>query len=309
MYNSAFACVICAQKGDHIHHIDKNNSNNSYDNLVLLCQEHHDEAHTIRELSLTLTPERLRSFKAEWCKLVIERRNVVASASGQKAHADGLLSVGVAWGYINHSRIIQTVPNDLLKKVDQNLFARLKIAQVIDERGILIKPRIIKSSSTHLGNTIYDWYDYGNRIALHIFYSNLVDIFVEYCQPIHLDETNWKRTFVKQMIAPGSFIFINRAQYFRKTEESIENAEIAVQTFKRGIKIEYLINTRNMYGTTSITCSFSGHKSCASLLLVKSIEDRKGECVIYCTPIALGVGFRAKTPIFLFDKAHYHGKS
>ena len=97
------------------------------------------------------------------------------------------------------------------------------------------------------------------------------------------------------MIAPGKFIFINRAQYFKKSHEDKENAEIYVHTFKRKIKIAYLVNTRNMYGTTSITCSFSGHKTCASLLQVKSIENEGPELLLHCTPVALGVGFHTKT--------------
>ena len=295
LYNSAFACAICSKKGDHIHHIDKDNSNNNPENLILLCQAHHDEAHTKRELSQNLTPELLKKYNKEWCAKVRETRSLVASASGQESIASEFLSAGITWGYINHSRLIQTATRDLITKVDQGLLARLISTKVVDERGILLKPKGHKSSATYIRNTIYDWYEHQDSMGLHIFYSELVDLLIEQIKPIHLDEKAWNRNFIKEMVSPGTFIFINRAQYFKKGHESAENAEVAVQTFKRKIKIEYQVNTRNMYGSTSITCSFSGHKSCASLLQVKSIEDSGQERILHCTPIALGIGFHTKT--------------
>jgi hypothetical protein len=115
-------------------------------------------------------------------------------------------------------------------------------------------------------------------------------------EPIHIDEKHWTKTFIKNTVKAGSFVFINRAQYFKKRHHSAQNAEIAVCTFKRGISFEYQVNTQNMYGTTSITTSFAGHKNCASLLQVKSIEILKNKQVLHCTPIALGTGFHMKTP-------------
>ena len=34
----------CGKRGDQIHHIDGDPSNNNFDNLVLLCFDHHDDA-------------------------------------------------------------------------------------------------------------------------------------------------------------------------------------------------------------------------------------------------------------------------
>jgi hypothetical protein len=175
----------------------------------------------------------------------------------------------------------------------------------VDERGILIQPNGLTPSGTYLRNTVYDWYPHTESIALHILYSELVDRFVELGEPIHLDESTWNRTFIKEMIRPGRLIFLNRAQYFKKIHEDVENAEVAVQTFKRKIKVKYQINTRNMYGTTSITCSFSGHQTCASVLQVKSIEDQGADRILHCTPIALGVGFHSKTAKLLSDPANH----
>lgn len=171
MYDSAFACAVCQKKGDHIHHLDKNNSNNVYDNLVLLCQSHHDEAHTKRELSLNLTADHLRKFRDQWYLRVKKHRNEVASASGQSGIADEFFRVGIMWGYINHSRLIQALPAGLIARADQGLSSRLQRNGVLDQRGIMIKPKGVVPAGSYVGSTVYDWYSYPDSIALHIFYS------------------------------------------------------------------------------------------------------------------------------------------
>ena len=59
-------CTICGRPGVQIHHIDGNSSNNSEDNLIVLCLKHHDEAERSkagRGLSANLTPDQLREYK------------------------------------------------------------------------------------------------------------------------------------------------------------------------------------------------------------------------------------------------------
>ncbi len=290
MYCSAFSCVVCSSKGDHIHHIDKNNSNNDFDNLVLLCQKHHDEAHTKRELSKNLTPQQLKTFRKEWYKTVETNRHNASTSRSTSEYKDSF-GISATWGYINHARLIQSTPKDFITRSNPNLFHRLVFSGVIDGNGILIKPENFRPADSYVRNTVYDYYDYEQRIALHVFYSDLVDFFVLNNKILYMNEDYWNRTFVKQMISPGTYIFINKAQYFKKSHEDQMNTEIDVRTFKNKLEVQYQVNTRNMFGTTSITSSFSGHKTCASLLQVKSIEDLGEVRILHCTPFALGVGF------------------
>jgi len=70
LYESAMNCCICRDKNQAVivHHIEKYSESHSHDedNLVVLCPNHHGEAHTKRELQQNLTPERLRDFKQRW---------------------------------------------------------------------------------------------------------------------------------------------------------------------------------------------------------------------------------------------------
>ena len=298
MYASAFACAVCSAKVDHIHHIDKNNANNIPDNLINLCQTHHNEAHTKRELSANLSPVRLKGFRKRWYSEVALKRLKQTTASGHSDEGESF-SLNATWSYINHARLIQTASKDLVSQVNPTLMFRLKSLGLIDESGLLIKPDNYTPASSYLRNKVYDYYEHTDSIALHMFYSELVDLFVSKIEVIQLDEYSWNRKFIKQMITPGTFIFVSKAQYFKKTYEDTTNAEVGVHTFKRRIEIQYMINTRNMFGMTAVTCSFTGHRSCASLLQVKSIEDVGAKRIIHCTPTALGIGFESN-----FELAH-----
>ena len=72
LYESGMTCCMCRYKnqgqGVIVHHIEEYSvsRNHAEDNLVVLCLNHHGEAHTKRELQQNLTPERLRDFKQRW---------------------------------------------------------------------------------------------------------------------------------------------------------------------------------------------------------------------------------------------------
>ena len=70
LYESRMTCCVCRDRkqGIVVHHIHEFSDSRSHaeENLVVLCLNHHGEAHTKRELQLNLTPSRLRDLKARW---------------------------------------------------------------------------------------------------------------------------------------------------------------------------------------------------------------------------------------------------
>jgi len=72
LYESGMTCCMCRYEnqgqGVIVHHIEEYSvsRNHAEDNLVVLCLNHHGDAHTKRELQQNLTPERLRDFKQRW---------------------------------------------------------------------------------------------------------------------------------------------------------------------------------------------------------------------------------------------------
>jgi len=85
-------------------------------------------------------------------------------------------------------------------------------------------------------------------------------------------------------------IFIQGAFNFRSVSETPTNDHRRVHLAQRGISIEFFIDSRDMFGTTSMTVSFSGRQTCSAFLQVKSLDEAAG-LMLRCTPIALGVAF------------------
>lgn len=293
MYDSQFVCAVCQKQGCHIHHIDGNNSNNQDGNLICLCNTHHDEAHTKRQLSQNLSEDSLRHAKKKWTEQVKTKRDTVSTVSGQLSTANSVFAnMGITWGYINHRRVAQLSKPQLLSSKDKQYFEYCVNRGIIDERGVLIKPINAPISDGYIRNSVYDWYEHGDDQRLHLVYSAFVDQVSKLVHPIHLEAESWTKSRLRDLISPGDFIFLERAFYFKCIEETPKNQHRLVHTFKRKIHIEFYVDTIDMFGTTSMTVSFSGHQSCAALLQLKSIEESNdGKLTFLCTPIALGVGF------------------
>lgn len=63
MFKSDLQCCICQGKGDHIHHVDGDPSNNDINNLALLCFYHHDEATKTGSLSKKISPQTIEQYR------------------------------------------------------------------------------------------------------------------------------------------------------------------------------------------------------------------------------------------------------
>lgn len=120
LHCSRWTCCVCCtpSKPVIVHHIIPWNESHSHEeeNLVVLCLEHHAEAHTHHDLSLNLTPERIRGHKQLWLAEVQER-DVAAITRPCR-------STRVTWDYFNHSRIIDLIATNgrLQSKYGNELF-------------------------------------------------------------------------------------------------------------------------------------------------------------------------------------------
>lgn len=292
-YESQYVCVICQNNDCVIHHIDENHSNNEEKNLVVLCLKHHGEAHTERKLSKNLDAAALIDAKKKWVDSVYKKRELKASVSGQEQLYPDPISTPT-WGYINHKRVIQMADPNLLMDKKLQLFADCKKRNLVDESGFIITPKPASPpSNSYTGNSIYDLFAFGDDHRLHALYSAFVDQISARNKPWHLEPKIWSPTQIRSLIKPGTLLFAERGFYFKGITRTKTNEHRKAFTFKGKIAIEFFVDTKDMFGTTSMTVSFSGHQSCAALILVKSIadSDSKGRLILHCTPLALGVGF------------------
>lgn len=103
LYKSAKTCAVCKNKlkSFHIHHIDEDPSNNSEENLILLCTECHDEAHTKHKHSVNLDKRRLFYCKTEW-ENEVKNKSVRAMITGDVISP-------INWTYFNFSLIPKNI--------------------------------------------------------------------------------------------------------------------------------------------------------------------------------------------------------
>jgi len=65
-----FTMLHLSKKGDHIHHLDGNPSNNNIDNLALLCFEHHNMASVTGNLSKKLSRLTILNYREHHYKVI-----------------------------------------------------------------------------------------------------------------------------------------------------------------------------------------------------------------------------------------------
>lgn len=78
LFRSDHTCCICRrrERDVQVHHIDGNNSNNSPENLAVVCLVCHSRVTAGRGLGRTFTPGAVRRYKRSWEQQVFESRRV-----------------------------------------------------------------------------------------------------------------------------------------------------------------------------------------------------------------------------------------
>ena len=76
LFNNDRTCCICNDKtkGVQIHHIDEDPSNNSLDNLAVVCTHHQDKIHKRGGITKGITPELVKKYKYSWEQSVRSKR-------------------------------------------------------------------------------------------------------------------------------------------------------------------------------------------------------------------------------------------
>ncbi len=282
LYRCAKTCCVCKipQKALQIHHIDENTENNVEENLVALCQDCHDEAHTNHRLSQNLTEERLIAFKNRWEEEIAER-----ASEAMLPHSDGISQA--MWTYVNH----QWLPEIMRAKhvsFDPERFSLLRAENLIDEDGF---PIFQTEPRGRVLATVYDHFDCADARHLHLMYIDAVDKLILNSNPIELGAI-WKKSEMRSVLNPGALCFCIRGFRFKRIgrRENKEENRLAYAQSK-GIRIEFLVNTRHMYGDSSLYLHFTGNSVVAVLMIVRNIVTENGLLLIQATPLAMGTGF------------------
>ncbi|HEP8235819.1 HNH endonuclease signature motif containing protein [Pseudomonas aeruginosa] len=279
LYKSAKTCCTCRipRLPVEVHHIDQNPSNNTYDNLVVLCRNCHSDAHSKSAMSKNLTPERLTYNKKQWEKDVAERAALAMTPGANLSQA--------VWTFTNHQRLPQILKARGIA-FNNEIFNNLLERKIIDSFGIPYQSKKPESGLT----TIYDYLEYLDGHRLHYMYCEAVDDLIKSCNPIELGAI-WSRTEIKNLVSPGDICFCMRGFRFKRGEIKNNAEDREVYAIADGIEIRLLANTRHMFGSSALYDSFVGNRFVAILMLVKNIDIEGNRLVIRATPLAMGAGF------------------
>lgn len=76
LFRNQAVCCICGKGNVQIHHIDGDHSRHSFQNLAVLCVEHHAQASSKSLMTRDLKPAFIRKCKAHWEEQVARRRQL-----------------------------------------------------------------------------------------------------------------------------------------------------------------------------------------------------------------------------------------
>ncbi|WP_417730107.1 HNH endonuclease [Rosistilla oblonga] len=292
LHDSRTTCCICetAHRPIVLHHIDPWSGSHSHDesNLVVLCLLCHDEAHTKRELSLNLTPNRIRSRKAMWLQTV--EKQVVA----ELLQPDTAKLNRPMWDYFNHRRIVDVAGLLKIDPTECENYSSLANEKCIAETGepIWNSTRGDRDNSLYL----YDGLGWHDR-RLYAFYADLTKRVLDATRIINLSSC-WNHKTFTALASPGTVIAFSGNWRFKRAEYASERGpgqrrNAYVQ--KRKLRIEFGFDC---WETTSSSASsnLSGNWLCTGIAIVRHVENVDGVTVHACSGLAIGTGFKIPRP-------------
>lgn len=78
LFDADRICCVCQERGKHlqIHHIDEDPSNNSKENLSVLCLECHNDTQVQGGFGRKLNADLVTKYRNDWCERVARRRSI-----------------------------------------------------------------------------------------------------------------------------------------------------------------------------------------------------------------------------------------
>ncbi|ACF11439.1 HNH endonuclease [Chlorobaculum parvum NCIB 8327] len=278
LYESKRVCCICRDKDRSvvIHHIKEwhLSKDHSEDNLVVLCLEHHNDAHTKKGQSLSLTERQIIEAKKEWIKTVkcVDALTIL----GLSSHDGG------RWDYFNHNRIFEMFLDKSLSNTDYKTTHRVQELGLINEIGTF---SVKDSEKTQ-------FYNFGDG---HILYYYMKELFNDVLKTIPLIDITDKfnKEDIRALLTPGKFIAFQGGFYFKDLSSSNEgkNQRRLCYYKKDGVKLEFEFDAYEATSNSAWGTHLQGKKVVTPICFVKSVVEEKGEIIIGLSCLAIGSYF------------------
>lgn len=284
LHESKRTCCVCREpnKSVVIHHINQwsESKNHSEKNLVVLCLEHHNDAHTTKGLSLSLTKKQLKDHKSDWLDLVkrTDSRAIL-----------GLMKVcGSSWDYINHNRVFQLAQKSNISFTQSPYFTAVKDNGMVNSIGLIQDTSKWKIDY----KPTFRLYDCGEGTTLYFYTTNILEQLLPKLPVIDITD-KWTTGELKKLLSPGKFICLRGAYYYKSISKVNRGRNRIKQGYRRKskIRVDFQFDAWEATSSTSDSCHLSGRKSSMAILLIKSVSQKEGWLKIHTSCLAIGSGF------------------
>lgn len=299
LFESRFCCCVCRDPSKPIvlHHIEPWEKSHSHkkENLVVLCPNHHGEAHTKHDLTLTLTPERLRSIKEQWLQEVqMMDRNTICNLSDKDF---------ACWDFFNLNRIFE-----LSSRLDIR-YDKIQTYQYLFSHGYIDREGHITPIDCWPYKPKYYWLDMMEGVYL----SNYIrDIFLKISLflPFKILNFLWKKSIIRSQCKPGDFVVLQGAFYFKDSDEKKENLRFGYR-HAQGIQLEFLYDAWYCTSSSSKYDHLTGRHVATVFAVIREIAEDLGNDIlkIRCSVLAIGSCFnQIYDGRFLIDEPSCEGE-
>lgn len=280
LYEAKRTCCVCRDpsKPIIIHHIDEWCKSKSHDetNLVVLCLEHHDLAHTKKELSVSLNKKQLVEFKRKWL--------------GQNRTADaeailGLVSRDFArWDYYNHTRVYELFLSMDIDPSTFKTYEKLHSANYVDDLGIMNISEIQRMNSSES----YMYRD-GNGLITGFYMKEVFESVLRRLPVIDITD-KFNRTSIISLLRPGSFIALQAGFYYKQDSKRDTGRGQLRRAYykKKDIKLAFSFDPYEATSSSAYNDSLTGHSISTVICIVKSIYEKDNYLNIDVSCLAVG---------------------
>lgn len=274
LFNNKLTCCICRNPSLPIvvHHVEPWATSRSHaaGNLVVLCPNHHAEAHTKNELTLTLTPTRLRDTKQRWEVQVKQDDSIVIRKAAQ--------TVGEYWQFFNLSRLYEIAEHQGIGLTSLKHYTEAQQAGILDSNGSLV-PEHSESVYAYTGRNIKLRYNYARDLFLRV-----LD-----CVSIENVSDRFDRGDIGNTIVQNDLIYVAGAHTFRHLNHLTAGAGQEVQGTRSANSVRIVYTFDRWYATSTSAHSLwlTGRNVVGSFCRVGGISREGGDVVIKCTVLAI----------------------
>jgi len=285
LFKSRHVCCVCRDSSKEIilHHIEKwsVSRDHSAENLVVLCLDHHGDAHSKHELGRNLTPEALRDAKEAWEREVkgADTRLILELSAVD----------GVRWEYANIVRLFELAADMGVK------FARMAHYRHCLTRGYIFPTGYLKSPTTWLRNRRDTYmYNFEGILLLTTYVEEVIRAALTGTNIVNVSD-RMEPGFVQAILQPGMLVSFQGAHTFKAKNRTRtgEGQLTHVSRSANGVRFWYLIDKFEAMSSSSRGVHLCGRTTCFSIARVMHVEKEDGVVKVKCSSLVIGGGFDA----------------